>query len=47
MKGIKIGILGVCISLLGIAFAMNHFIAICGAAIGVLLSLVGCLVRDK
>ena len=44
MKGIKIGIVGVCVSLLGIAFAMNNFIAICGAAIGFLLALVGCFV---
>lgn len=47
MKGIKIGIVGVCVSLLGIAFAMNNFIAICGAAIGFLLALVGCFVKDK
>ena len=29
MMGIKIGIVGVCVSLLGIAIAMNNFIAIC------------------
>ena len=44
MKGIKIGIIGVCVSLLGIAFAMNNFIAICGASIGLLLAFVGCFV---
>ena len=47
MKGIKIGILGICISLLGIAFAMNNFIAICGAAIGVLFSLAGYFIKDR
>ncbi len=47
MKGIKIGIVGVCVSLFGIAFAMNNFIAICGAAIGLLLSFVGCFLKDK
>ena len=47
MKGIKIGIVGICVSLLGIAFAMNNFIAICGASIGFLLAFVGCLVKDK
>ena len=41
MKGIKIGIVGICVSLLGIAFAMNNFIAICGASIGLLLAVVG------
>ena len=47
MKGIKIGIIGVCVSLLGIAFAMNNFVAICGASIGLLLAFVGCFVKDK
>ena len=47
MKGIKIGVVGVCVSLLGIAFAMNNFIAICGASIGLLLAFVGCFVKDK
>ena len=28
MKGIKIGIIGVCVSLLGIAFAMNNVVQI-------------------
>jgi len=47
MKGIKLGIAGICVSLLGIAFAMNNFLAICGAAIGVLFSLVGCFIKDR
>ena len=47
MKGIKIGIIGVCVSLLGIAFAMNNFIAICGAYICLMLAFVGCFVNEK
>lgn len=47
MKGLKLGIAGICVSLLGIAFAMNNFLAISGAAIGVLFSLVGCFIKDR
>jgi len=47
MKGIKIGIAGICVSLLGIAFAMNNFIAISAASVGLLLSIVGCFVKGK
>lgn len=47
MKGIKIGIIGICVSLFGIAFAMNNFIAISAASIGLLLSIVGCFIKDK
>lgn len=46
MKGIKLGISGVCISLFGIACATNNIIAVCGAALGLLLSLAGCFVKD-
>ena len=42
MRGIKLGILGICISLLGIALSTYNFYAICGAALGVLLSIIGC-----
>ena len=47
MKGIKIGIAGICVSLFGIAFATNNFIAICGTSIGLFLAFVGCFVKDK
>ena len=47
MKRIKIGIVGVCVSLVGIAFAMNNFIAISAAFVGLLLSIVGCFIKDK
>ena len=47
MRGIRIGIVGICISLLGIAFATNHFIAIAGASLGLLFSIAGCFIKDK
>ena len=47
MKGIKIGIVGVCVSLFGIALALNNFFAICGGMIGLLLAILGCVVKDK
>lgn len=47
MKGIKLGIAGVCVSLLGIVFAMNNFVAIVAAAVGLLLAIAGCFVKDK
>ena len=47
MMGIKIGIVGVCVSWLGVAIAMNNFIAICGASIGLLLSFIGWFAKDK
>lgn len=47
MKGIKIGIVGICVSLFGIAFATYDFIAISAASAGLLLSIIGCFVRDK
>lgn len=47
MNGIKIGILGVCISFLGVAFATNNIVTISAASVGLLLSIVGCFVKDK
>lgn len=47
MKGIKLGIAGLCVSLLGITFAMNNFVAIVGAAAGLLLAIVGCCLKDS
>ena len=47
MKGIKIGIVGVCVSLFGIALALNNIFAICGGMIGLLLAIIGCVVKDK
>ena len=39
MKGIKIGIVGVCVSLFGIA--LNNFFEICGGAMGLLFATEG------
>ena len=47
MKGIKIGIVGICVSLLGITIATNNFYAISAAAVGLLLSAVGCYAKEK
>lgn len=47
MKGIKIGIVGVCLGLLGIAFSTNNVLAIGCAAIGLVVSVIGCFIQDK
>ena len=47
MKGIKLGILGVCVGLLGISLGTLNFFAICGAALGVVLAIAGCFVKDS
>ena len=46
MKGIKLGIVGICLSLFGIAFATNHIIAISGAALGLIVSFAGYFAKD-
>ena len=47
MKGIKIGIVGVCISLLGIALSTNNELVYGCATIGVIVSVIGCFVKDR
>ena len=47
MKGIKLGILGIAVSLLGIVLATNHIFAIAAAAAGAVMALAGCLVKDE
>ena len=47
MKGIKIGIVSVCVSLFGIALALNNFFAILGGVLVLLLAIIGCIVKDK
>lgn len=47
MKGIKMGIVGVCISLLGIALSTNNALAYGCATIGVVVSAVGCFVKNR
>ena len=47
MKGIKIGIVGVCLGLLGIAFSSNNVLAYGCATIGLIVAIIGCFVKDK
>ena len=47
MNSIKFGILGICLSLLGIAVATNNFIAITAASIGLVLSIIGYFKKDS
>lgn len=47
MKGIKLGILGIAISLLGIALATNRIFATAAAAAGAVMALAGCLVKEE
>lgn len=41
MKGLKMGILGICIALMGLCFAANNIFALIAGCIGVLLALIG------
>ena len=47
MKGIRVGIVGVCLGLLGIAFSTNNVLAYGCAIIGVTVSVIGCFIKDK
>ena len=47
MKGIKVGIVGVCVSLLGIAFATSNALAYGCAAVGLALAVIGCFMKDR
>lgn len=47
MKGIKIGIVGVCLSILGIACASNNAIAYGCAIIGLFVAIIGCFIKDN
>lgn len=47
MTGIKISIVGICVSLFGLAMATNNIIAISAAAVGLVISIIGCIVKDK
>lgn len=46
MKGFKLSIVGVCISLLGLAYSTTNFFAFCGAAIGLVFAIVGYFTKD-
>lgn len=47
MKGIKLGIVGICLGLCGIAFTTNNIIAISGTFMAVILSIIGFFIKDK
>ena len=47
MKGIKVGIVGVCVSLLGIAFSTNNVLAYGCAVVGLALAVIGCFIKDR
>ena len=46
MKGIKLGLVGVCVGLFGLSLGTLNFFAICGAALGVILVIAGCFIKD-
>jgi len=46
MKGVKVGLLGVCLSLMGLAVASNNIIAIGLGFIGVTVSVAAMFVKD-
>ena len=47
MKGIKIGIVGICFCLLGLAFSTNNVLAYGCAAIGLGVSVIAYFIKDK
>lgn len=47
MKGIKTGIVGICLGLLGIALSTNNALAYGCATIGLLVAIAGCFIKDK
>ena len=47
MKGIKLGIVGICLGLCGIAFVTNNIIAIGCTFIGLVSLIIGLFIKDK
>ncbi len=47
MKGIKLGIIAICIGLLGLSISSNNFFAYCGGGIAVLLSIIAYFIDSK
>ena len=45
MKGIKFGLVGVCVGILGLSLATNNIFAVCGSLLGVALAIVGCFIK--
>ena len=46
MKGIKVGIVGICFGLLGIAISTNNILAYGSATIGLIVAIIGCCTKD-
>ena len=40
MKGIKLGIIAICISIFGLSMSTNNFLAYCGCGIALILSII-------
>lgn len=47
MKSVKLGIVAICIGLLGLSIATNNFVSICGGALAVLLAIIAYCFDDK
>lgn len=47
MKGIKLGIIAICIGLMGLSIATNNFVAMCCGGVAVLLSIAAYFVDNK
>lgn len=47
MKGIKLGLFGISLGLVGLSFSTNNFITISLSALGALITLIGCVVKEK
>lgn len=47
MKGIKLGIIAICVGLMGLSIAASNFYAICGGGLSVLLSIIAYFIDNK
>ena len=47
MKGIKLGIIAICIGLFGLSIGSNNFFAYCGGGIAVLLSIIAYFIDNN
>ena len=47
MRGVKVGLVGIGISLFGLSFATNNIVVIGGTLLGLVVTCIGCFVKDK
>ncbi len=47
MKGIKLGILAICVALAGLCFATNYFYAYIGGGFAIVLALIARFMKEK